>query len=92
MAAVEPTNNRPSRGRIGTKLVLSFVLLVMVVVGSSGWVLFQLIERSLEQQISQQLVAAARLVTTGIDGDVLRRLQPGNQPRRLRRGAGLGSR
>ena len=66
MPVVEPTNNRPSRGRIGTKLVLSFVLLVMVVVGSSGWVLFQLIERSLKQQMSQQLVAAARLVTTAL--------------------------
>ena len=85
MPVVEPTNNRPSRGRIGTKLVLSFVLLVMVVVGSSGWVLFQLIERSLEQQMSQQLVAAARLVTTSVDGDVLRRLQPGNENFRVYR-------
>ena len=37
------------RRRIGHKLILSFVLLVMVVVGLSGWVLFELTDRSLER-------------------------------------------
>jgi hypothetical protein len=39
------------RTRIGHKLILSFVLLVMVVVGMSGWVLFELTRRSLEWQM-----------------------------------------
>ena len=85
MHAPEPNNDKSPRGRIGTKLVLSFVLLVMVVVGSSGWVLFQFTESSLEQQMSLHQVQAARLVSTLIAGDVLRRLQPGNESFRVYR-------
>ncbi len=65
------------QGRIGYKLVLSFVLLVMVVVGGSGWVLYELTERSLEQQMSEHLIAVAQLVATGPNGGVLRMLRPG---------------
>ena len=64
-------------GRIGHKLVLSFVLLVMVMVGGSGWVLFEVTERSLEQQMSERLVAIAQLVSTSPNGEVLRHLRPG---------------
>ena len=71
------------RGRIGHKLVLSFVLLVMAVMGSSGWVLFALIQRSLERQMSEHLVATARLVSAGLHSDVLERLQPGYEDSRV---------
>jgi signal transduction histidine kinase len=64
-------------GRIGRKLVLSFVLLIMVVVGGSGWVLFKLTERSLERQMSERLIAIAQLVSSGPNGEVLRHLRPG---------------
>ncbi len=67
------------RTRIGYKLILSFVLLVMVVVGLSGWVLFELTDRSLEQQMSDHLVSVATLVSTNLSGNVLRRLHPGHK-------------
>lgn len=68
-----------TRGRIGNKLVLSFVVLVMVVVGGSGWVLFELTERSLEKQMSERLLSVAQLLSTGPSGDVLRYLRPGSK-------------
>lgn len=71
--------HKQPRGRIGHKLVLSFVLLVMVVVGGSGWVLFELTEFSLERQMSERLIAVAQLVSTQPNGDVLRYLQPGSE-------------
>jgi len=67
------------RARIGHKLVLSFVLLVMVVVGMSGWVLYEMTQRSLEWQMRDHLVAVARLLSNGISGDVLRYLSPGRE-------------
>ena len=75
--AVDKVGQVRRRGRIGNKLVLSFVLLVMAVMGSSGWVLFALIQRSLERQMSEHLVAIAQLVSAGLHSDVLERLQPG---------------
>ena len=81
----QPTANalQPSfRGRIGRKLVLSFVLLVMVIVGGTGWVLYELTYRSLVAQMSTHLVSVAQVtaaqVTAASDGgDLLRRLRPG---------------
>ena len=64
------------RTRIGHKLMLSFVLLVMVVVGLSGWVLFELTDRSLERQMRDHLVSVATLVSTNLSGNVLRYLHP----------------
>ena len=64
------------RTRIGHKLILSFVLLVMVVVGLSGWVLFELTDRSLERQMRDHLVSVATLVSTKLSGNVLRYLHP----------------
>ena len=61
------------QGRIGRKLVLSFVLLVMVMVGGSGLVLFGQTESSLEQQMGQHLVAEAELISTMHSGDVIAR-------------------
>ena len=73
---VKPVSNERDRltqprTRIGYKLILSFVLLVMVVVGMSGWVLFELTRRSLEAQMRVHLVSVAKLVSTGLSGEVL---------------------
>ncbi len=65
------------RARIGQKLVLSFVLLVMVLVGTSGWALVELTRRSLEWQMREHLTSVAQLVGTGVSGDVLRIFEPG---------------
>ena len=73
------------RTRIGHKLILSFVLLVMVVVGMSGWVLFELTRRSLEWQMRIHLVSVAKLVSTSLSGDVLRYLRPGREHSNLYR-------
>ena len=73
------------RTRIGHKLILSFVLLVMVVVGMSGWVLFELTRRSLEWQMRAQLVSVAQLVSTSLSVDVLRYLRPGREHSNLYR-------
>ena len=73
------------RSRIGNKLVLSFVLLVMVVVGTSGWVLYEMTRRSLEWQMRDHLVSVAQLVSTGLYGDVLKRLRPGDESFSLHR-------
>ena len=61
------------QGRIGRKLVLSFVLLVMAMVAGSGWVLFELTEFSLEQQMGQHLVSEAELLSLLHSGDLIRR-------------------
>ena len=71
------------RGRIGRKLVLSFVVLVMVMMGGSGWVLFELTERSLERQLSERLIAVAQLLSTSPSGQVLGQLRPGYENFRL---------
>ena len=71
-------SERP-RTRIGHKLILSFVLLVMVVVGLSGWVLFELTDRSLERQMRDHLVSVATLVSMNLSGNVLRYMDPGRE-------------
>ena len=78
------SGERP-RTRIGHKLILSFVLLVMVVVGLSGWVLFELTDRSLERQMRDHLVSVAKLVSTNLSGNVLRYLHPGREHSNLYR-------
>ncbi len=67
------------RARIGPRLIVSFVVLVMAVVGTSGWVLYELTQRSLAGQMRDHLVAVARLLSAGLSGDVLRRLRPGDE-------------
>ena len=76
-ALVDRERPEGPRARIGQKLVLSFVLLVMVLVGTSGWALVELTRRSLEWQMRDHLTAVAQLVGTGVSGDVLRILGPG---------------
>jgi signal transduction histidine kinase len=80
---IQPKVTEPVfRGRIGRRLVLSFVLLVMIIVGGTGWVLYKLTYRSLVAQMSTHLVSVAQVtaaqVTAASDGgDLLRRLRPG---------------
>ncbi|MFC1526135.1 ATP-binding protein [Candidatus Latescibacterota bacterium] len=68
--------SRP-RGRLGRKLVLSFVALAMLVVGGSGWVLYEQTLESLEDQMSIHLVAEAQLLANGLSVDILTKLRPG---------------
>ena len=79
MTKGKPTAGERPRTRIGHKLILSFVLLVMVVVGLSGWVLFELTDRSLERQMRDHLVSIATLVSTNLSGNVLSYLREGRE-------------
>ena len=79
MTKGKPTSGERPRTRIGHKLILSFVLLVMVVVGLSGWVLFELTDRSLERQMRDHLVSVATLVGTNLSGNVLTYLHEGRE-------------
>jgi len=79
MTKGKSTSGERPRTRIGHKLILSFVLLVMVVVGLSGWVLFELTDRSLERQMRDHLVSVATLVSTKLSGNVLRYLHEGRE-------------
>ncbi len=76
-AVAERADSARPRGRIRQKLVLSFVLLVMVLVGTSGWALVELTRRNLEWQMRAHLMSTAQMVGSGISGDVLRVLAPG---------------
>jgi signal transduction histidine kinase len=71
------------RGRIGRRLVLTFVAFVMAAVGVTGWVLYRLTMSSLEREMSLRLVGVAQLVSEGIDGEAATRLQPGYEGGRL---------
>ena len=65
------------RARIGPRLTISFVALVVGVMGTSGWVLYDMTQRSLAAQMRDHLIAVAQLLSTGLSGDVVRRLHPG---------------
>ena len=73
------------RGRIGRRLVLSFVLLAMVVVGGSGWVLYERAFDSLERQMGNHLIAEVELIASGIDGETVMGLRPGYEAYRFYR-------
>ncbi|MXW81263.1 MAG: HAMP domain-containing protein, partial [Gemmatimonadetes bacterium] len=79
MTRGKPASGERPRTRIGHKLILSFVLLVMAVVGLSGWVLFELTDRSLERQMRDHLVSVATLVSTKLSGSVLPYLHEGRE-------------
>jgi hypothetical protein len=66
--------------------VLTFVAFVMAVVGGTGWALYDTTRRSLEREMSDRLVAVARLVAGGLDGDRVRLLRPGDEGFRTYRG------
>lgn len=74
-----------SRGRIGRRLVFSFVLLVMALVGSTGWGLYTLTRHSLEEQMGSHLVSVARMAAALPNLELLRRLKPGSEDFRFYR-------
>jgi two-component system OmpR family sensor kinase len=66
-------------GRIGRRLVLVFVAFVMVVVGGTGWTLYDLTAQSLERQMTERLVAVTELVADGTLGDLVSAFRPGDE-------------
>jgi len=89
----DPERRSRPRGRLGRKLVLSFVALVMLVVGGSGWFLYEQTLNALEEQMSSHLVTEAQLLAASQSIGVLLQLRPGmdsfdwykRQEERLRR-------
>ena len=55
------------RGKIGNKLVVTFVLFVSIFVVSTGWFLYGTTKNSLDNELGGKLVAIAQAVTTQID-------------------------
>ena len=59
-------------GSFRRRLLLSFVTLAMLVVGGSGWMLYERALESLEAQLSSHLVAEARLIANGLPVGIVR--------------------
>ena len=68
-------SQRP-RGSFRRRLVLSFVTLAMLVVGGSGWILYERALESLEAQLSSRLVAEARLIANSLPTGIARFVRP----------------
>ena len=66
----------PGHGSFRRRLVLSFVTLAMLVVGGSGWFLYERALESLEAQLSSRLVAEATLIANGLP-PFIARFSPG---------------
>ena len=62
--------------RIGHRIVLTFCLLVMLVIGTGGLGLYRLVLGHFEQQMAQHLVSVSFLVAESLDGDVVGQIQP----------------
>lgn len=67
------------KGRIGSKLVVTFVLFVTFFVGSTGWFLYRTTKNSLDSELGGKLMAIAQAATTQIDGLFLLKLSPGDE-------------
>ena len=67
------------KGRIGNKLVITFVLFVTIFVGSTGWFLYRSAKNSLDNELGDKLVAIAQVVTTQIEGVFVTQLSPGDE-------------
>jgi len=67
------------RGRIGNKLVVTFVLFVTIFIGTTGWFLYRTTKNSLDNELGSKLVAIAQAVTTQIDGLSVMYLSPGDE-------------
>jgi len=67
------------RGKIGNKLVVTFVLSVTIFVGATGWFLYRTTKNSLDNELGGKLVAIAQAATTQIDGMFLMQLSPGDE-------------
>lgn len=64
------------RMRIGHRIVLSFCLLVLLVIGAGGVGLYRLVLDQFEQQMARHLVSVSFLVAESLDGDVVEQIQP----------------
>jgi len=69
----------PYKGRIGNKLIVTFVLFVTIFVGSTGWFLYRSAKNSLDNELGGRLVAVAQTVTTQIEGIFVTQLLPGDE-------------
>jgi len=67
------------RGRIGNKLVVTFVLFVTIFVGSTGWFLYRTAKNSLDDELGGKLVSIAQATTTQINGMSVTQLAPGDE-------------
>ena len=66
-------------GRIGGKLVATFVLFVALLLGGSGWVLYHLTRTGLEDDLGGKLMAIAGIAAQEINPNLLMRLRPGDE-------------
>lgn len=66
-------------GKIGNKLVITFVLFVTIFIGTTGWFLYRTAKNSLDDELGGKLIAVAQAVTTQIDARFLLQLQPGDE-------------
>jgi signal transduction histidine kinase len=67
------------KGKIGNKLVITFVLSVIIFTGSTGYFLYTTTKNSLDNELGSKLVAIAQSITTQIDGLYVTRLYPGSE-------------
>ena len=72
-------DNMAYKGKIGNKLVVTFVLFVTIFVGSTGWFFYRSAKNSLDSELGGRLVAIAQAVTTQIDGVFIVQLLPGDE-------------
>jgi len=70
------------RGKIGNKLVVTFVLFVTIFIGATGWFLYRTTKDSLDNELGGKLVAIAQSATTQIDGMFVTQLSPGSEDTR----------
>ena len=66
-------------GRIGNKLVVTFVLFVTIFVGATGWFLYRTTKNSLDDELGGKLVAIAQSAATQIYGLSVMQLAPGDE-------------
>ncbi|MGQ9609647.1 MAG: ATP-binding protein [bacterium] len=66
-------------GKIGNRLVITFVLFVTIFIGTTGWFLYRTAKNSLDDELGGKLIAVAQAVTTQIDARFLMQLQPGDE-------------
>ena len=68
--------------RIGHRLVVVFVLFVVLLIGGSGWVLYQLTRKSLNDDLGDKLMAIAHIAASQINGSIVINLRPGDEETR----------
>ena len=73
------------RGKIGNRLVVTFISFVTLIIGLSGWLLYRSARRNLDDELGTKLIAIAQTVAVQIDPGVLLRLEPGYEESRTYR-------